>query len=87
MAVYAGLDLINALGLRIGLLLQRCRVFHLEREAIVRCCGGCSYVGCLEGVGVGRLLESSAAFEILVRLLALQFAPLPSVLICELGHC
>ena len=42
---------------------------------------------CLEGVGVGRFLESCAVFVIIVRLLAIQFAMLLSILICEVGLC
>ena len=82
MDVYAGFELNDALGLSVVLLFQLCILFHRCREDIVCCCGGRYIVWCLVGMRVGRFLESSADFVVLVRFLAFQFAVLLSVLLC-----
>ena len=87
LVVHAGLELNDALDLRVGLLFQCCSVFHRCREAIVRCCSGCSSLGCLNGVGAGRLSESSTYFVTIVGLFVLHFASLLSVLLREVGMC
>ena len=87
LAVHAGFEINDVLGLRVGLLFQRCSVFHCFRKAIVRCCGGRSNVWCIDGVRAGHLSKSSAAFVIIVGLFAFQFAALLSILICEVGLC
>ena len=40
-------------------------------------------MGCLDGLGAGRFSEISANFVLLVRLIALQFVMLLSVLLHE----
>ena len=41
----------------------------------------------LEGVEVGIFVEDSAAFIVLLGLLALEFVPLLVGLLCEVGMC
>ena len=87
MAINSGLELNDALGLCVGLLLKRRSVFHRHSETIIRCCGGRPYLGGLEGVGERSFAEHGAALVVFLCIIALKFVPLLIQLPREVGLC
>ena len=74
MAIHTGLEINDVISLRIGFILQHSIILHNYSVAALCCCGVLLSLGIIEGVGSGNFLEHCAAFEYLLRIIALPFA-------------